>query len=173
MRTTFGVLFSAVIVVGDVYHLAVAADAASASSPCVIPDNMAVSADGACGKWSVNNDEPADEEKARRPTTLIDFSHLTDDNPGDIRPERPLTIVRVCIEKGHNSHADDYLMIRTQGSRDQKSNQVWLLDWKNNSTGCRYLPLRPGMKITGWLTDFQSEITAPGRSASGTWAIVK
>lgn len=105
------------------------------------------------------------------PKTIIDFSYITRDEPASDGPEKPLTIVRVCVSKGHNSHKDDRLLVATRGSRDENSNQSWTL--KRSEKRCRYLPLRPGMKLTVLLTNRRPELTVPGRSASGTWAIVK
>ncbi len=137
---------------------------------CVLAENTKTSPDGRCGTWTVSN---SIDSKTKKPTpiTLIDFSHVTNDFPNGNSPALPLTIVRVCVPTAHNSFDEDWLIVESTGSRHKASNQTWMLDSK--ATGCRYWPLRPGMKITVRMTNILPDKTQSGLGASGTWAIVK
>ncbi len=137
---------------------------------CVLAEKTTTSPDGRCGTWIVSN---SIDSKTKRPTpnTLIDFSYVTNDSPHGNSPELPLTIVRVCVTTAHNSFDEDWLIVNSIGSGNKASNQTWRLDSK--TTGCRYLPLRPGMKITVRMTNILPDKTQSGLGASGTWVIVK
>jgi len=137
---------------------------------CVLAEKTTTSPDGRCGIWKVSNSIDS-KTKRPKPITLIDFSYVTNDSPHGNSPELPLTIVRVCVSTAHNSYDKDRLIVESIGSRHNASNQTWELDSK--TTGCRYLPLRPGMKITVRMTNKLPDKTLPGLGASGTWAIVK
>ena len=152
-----------VAAVGLAIGSAEAAAAPKEFGQCTLPERESTSLDGTCGKWSVVGEE--------NPKSIIDFSYITPDEPSGTGPETPLTIVRVCVVKGHNSHEDDHLVVKSSGSRDPSSDQSWILE--RDKAGCRYLPLRPGMKLTVSLTKYYPDLTTRGRSASGTWAIVK
>lgn len=164
------VLLALLILLGG---LIVAPQANTQDTPtgkCVLAENTKTSPDGRCGTWTVSNSIDY-ETKKPTPITLIDFSHVTNDFPNGNSPALPLTIVRVCVPTAHNSFDEDWLIVESIGSRLKASNQPWKLDSK--TTGCRYLPLRPGMKITVRMTNILPDKTQSGLGASGTWAIVK
>lgn len=183
MFSRFLVLFIATV--GLIIGSADAGNAQTNFGRCTLAKDQSTSPDGTCGKWKVDNDNsipsprfnfacPMDVPKANpteKPNIIIDFRCVSKDDPNGSGPEKPLTIIRVCVLKRHDVRRDDQVVVATSGSRDPKSNKTWTLEV--NDDGCHYLPLRPGMILTVSLTNPGSELTASGRSASGTWAIVK
>ena len=137
---------------------------------CVLAEKTKTSPDGRCGTWKVSNSIDSKTQRPK-PVTLIDFSYVTDNFSRGKSPELPLTIVRVCVTTAHDSYDKDWLIVESIESRNKASHQTWKLDSK--TAGCRYLPLRPGMKITVRMTNILPDKTQSGLGASGTWVIVK
>ena len=126
-----------------------------------------------CGVWAIKE---AGERKA-----IINFTHLTlKKQPANVLYTSH-NIAHICVTQGHNAHSSERLMFEMCYKSDGSKSCPRRISLTGNSglpagskgEKCFYFPVWSGWSLTTRITNYKKDDNAPGRSAKGTWALLR